>query len=159
MLDVWTKPAEGVPARKPDDHLKKAGQASKLSDTARGWLALAHVAQTSPQRDDKDFDPVKVLNENCRLYGLKQGGRDHKSWVEDDSDSSNYGQLKLWVEDETSPAGTRTMAELDAEIGYTFLVRARLASITLTKSPGDDCFARYRSITSSCPNHPRSKAS
>ena len=103
VLAVWTND----PPRQPDDHLKKAGQASNLSYEARHWLALAHVAQNASiaLRNDVDFDPVNELNKDC------------------------YVQLKLWVENNNS---TLPLIKLD-ETGYTFLVRARLiASIQLT---------------------------
>ena len=113
MLAVWTKPGsgKGLIFRKPDDHLKTAGQASnKLSVEARRWLALAQVEQnTAPAlRNRVDFDPVNELNkENC------------------------YAQLRLWVKEDKNNS-IHPLIKLD-ETGYTFLVRASLASITLSQ--------------------------
>jgi hypothetical protein len=108
VLAVWTSSVETTSKRNPDDHLKKAGQASNLSDKARRWLALAHLVQTTPEKERKAM-LEKCDEKDIRLV-LPNGYR-------------------LKMDNEGSPV---RFVRLDEE-GYTYLVRARLiASIKLT---------------------------
>jgi hypothetical protein len=65
VLKVWTK--DGSSGRPDSYHLKKAGEATVLSDQAQKWLARAYVAQTTPGLDVEEDE--EKLNE--RLFQMQ----------------------------------------------------------------------------------------